>query len=172
MRARAGFLAVYACARLGPRYARKVAPIIFAACSLTSPDLSPAHGAYELVSVDDAPLPVPIEAGDCPLEIFEGPMGLSPEISGRSPLFTIIVHVRLQCDPSRTLPVEVNPLIRDFGEWTIISGAVQFRSEKGYGAQLVPMEPAEPGILGPRLTLDLDGRRYAFRRTRLYGQTP
>lgn len=143
---------------------------ILASCSsLTAPDLSAAHGSYSLELVDGAPLPVAIETGSCPHEIFFGELGLSPQIGSRRPLFTILVELRLQCDPDRLLPIEEGRLVQDFGEWTIVGDAVQFRSEKGFGNQLVPMDPPAPGSLGPLLTLDLDGRRYTFRRTRVFG---
>lgn len=149
-------------------YAPLLLPLLFGCSILTEPDLSAAHGYYTLERVDGAPLSIPIEAGDCPREIFFGELTLSPEINGRRPLFTILVSLRLRCDPSRLLFVGDGRLVDDFGEWTIIRSAVQFRSDKAYGTQIVPVEEAGPGVNGPLLTLNLGGRRYTFRRTRVF----
>jgi len=150
---------------LGPL---SLTPLLLVACSiLTAPDLSAARGAYELERVDGAPLPIAVEAGDCPREIFPGSMGLTPKVGSRRPLFTVSVPLRLRCDPTRVLPVGVDELVNDFGEWTMIGGAVQLRSERGYGTQLIPLEDPEPGTPGPLLTVDRGGRRYTFRRTRI-----
>jgi hypothetical protein len=144
-----------------------LSPLVLVACSITGTDLSPARGAYDLELVDGSPLPVAIEAGSCPLEVYTGELGLTPTISRRRPLFTLFVDVRLQCDPTRILPMDVSPFVRDFGEWTIVDDGVQLRSEEGYGNQIVPMEDPSPGMMGPLLTIERGGRRYTFRRTRI-----
>lgn len=156
--------------RFGTLCAKNATAALLVACFSGDPDLSAASGAYALEAVDNIPLPVAIAEGDCPYEISDGDMGLSPQIGSREPLFTTLIFLRLKCDPGRTLPTDINPHIRDFGEWTVIGNYVQFRSENGYGNQLVPMEAPPPGVIGPLLTLDLGGRRYTFRRIRLHGE--
>ncbi len=148
--------------------------LVFVACSVLTgpPDLSAADGVYNLERVDGVALPVAIEAGDCPREIFTGSLSLDPTVARRRPLYSALVSLRLRCDPTRLLPVQQGRLVDDFGEWTIIGGAVQLRSKKGYGNQLVPIQDSEPGTPGPVLTVDRGGRRYTFRRTRVFGDAP
>lgn len=143
--------------------------LLCSACALFGPDLSVASGGYTLESVDGVALPVAIEGGDCPLEIFEGDLGLDPEINNRRPMFGTIVEVRLECDPDRPLTPEFNPLIRDAGGWTVIGNSVQLRSNQGFGNQMAPMEPSPPGETGPILTLHYGERNYTFRRVSRYG---
>ena len=148
--------------------------LVFVACSVLTgpPDLSAADGVYRLERVDGVALPIAIEAGDCPREISTGSLSLDPTVARRRPLFSVSVVLRLQCNPTRVLPVGMDELVRDFGKWTIIGDAVQLRSDQGYGNQLVPILDPEPGTPGPILTVERGGKRYTFRRTRRYGVPP
>lgn len=131
----------------------------------TGPDLSTAQGVYSLELVDGRHLPVPFEAGDCPREFVESKASLAPRTSERRPLYTILIRLRLQCDPTQALGYERGEALFDAGEWSIESGSVAFKSNQGYGPYRVVIEEQPAGDLGPVLTFRFDGRQYTFRRT-------
>ncbi len=45
---------------------------------LFEPDLSHAAGSYDLELMDGKPLPVKVNTGDCPLEVYRGLLTLTP----------------------------------------------------------------------------------------------
>lgn len=139
--------------------------LILVGCSAlsTEPDLSRAQGTYVLEKVNGAPLPITIESGDCPREIFRGDLGLSPGVVDQRPLYDLLVSLRLRCDPDRLLFIDQRRLIEDVGEWTIDGNRVEFRSSKGFGTFRIPIETGSPTPTA-LLTLQLDGRSYTFRR--------
>lgn len=117
--------------------------------------------------VDGSPLPVAYETGTCPREIYRGMLDLDPPNEERRPLYVVQAFLRSQCDPTGTLPIDRAEAVRDFGEWSVVSGTVWFRSDNlpGY---FVPIEPTSAAEQGPLLTLQFDGRLYTFRRTQLF----
>lgn len=139
--------------------------LLFSACSTlsTDPDLSLAKGSYILEQVNGKMLPVAFETGDCPREIYTGDLSLSPQVASRRPLYTMLVFLRLRCDPSKAIfPIELREAIRDFGEWTIQSSRVVFESDKGYGSYTAPIDGGPSATL---LTVQFEGRQYTFRRS-------
>lgn len=146
--------------------------LLSAACGLiTDPDLSHVTGAYELELMDGNSLPVKVGSGSCPLEVYRGSISLDPRVANRRPLYTIQVGLRFSCDTTRFPPPDDREFVRDFGEWSLRGNRVEFRSERGHGVYLVPVEAtsATSGS-GPALNLLLDGHRFAFRRIRPYGE--
>lgn len=143
-------------------------------CSVfTEPDFSVAAGSYALERVDGIALPVPFEAGDCPREMYRGDLELGPPVAEGGPIYSVLVSLRLRCDPSRLLFVDLRRAIEDFGEWTMSNGRVVFQSARGFGDFRVSIEPAPSGEqLGIVLTLPFNGRLYTFRRTRLHSTPP
>lgn len=141
-----------------------------ASCSwfAARPDYSIVNGTYALELVDGAPLPVPIESGDCPREIARGELTLTPGQRGTPTFYNVSVLLRLRCDPTRPLYVGDAELVRDNGRWTIIGDQVQFRSDQDYGEYRVRIEPALVGELGTILSLPLGGKLYTYRRNRVY----
>ncbi|MDO8501965.1 MAG: hypothetical protein Q7S20_08975 [Gemmatimonadaceae bacterium] len=137
------------------------ASIIIGCSSSTSPNLLPAKGDYVLEQVDGQNLPIPIESGDCPREIFQGELSLSAGSVDQRPLYDVLVSLRLQCDPNRLLLIDQRRFVEDFGEWTIVSQRVEFRSSKGFGTQLVSIEGLPATSI---LRLSLGGKVYTFRR--------
>ncbi len=136
---------------------------------LFEPDLSTVAGTYELDLMDGNALPVKVGSGSCPLEVFDGDLGLSPRIATRKPLYSTRVFLRFSCDTTRfPLPGE-DEFVRDFGEWTLRRDRVEFRSDEGRGVYHVPIEATgATGAPGPALTIVLDGHRFAFRRIRTF----
>jgi hypothetical protein len=144
-------------------------------CSrLTQPDYSLAEGVYALERVDGMVLPVPFETGDCPREMYEGDLSLArPSGEQETTFYSLLVSLRLRCDPSRLLFVDLREAVRDVGEWTVSDGRVVFESYRGFGDYRVPIEPAPAGgQIGIVLTLPFNGRRYTFRRLRLPSAPP
>ncbi len=141
---------------------------LLAGCSLfsTAPDLSIAQGTYDLESVDGTALPLAIEGGNCPREIYQGEMVLfSGGPDGHDPLYSVRVLLRLRCDPNRLLFIDDRRLVEDFGEWRARGRRVEFASSKGFGDFTVPIESPPDSPSGVMLTLRFGGRMYTFRRT-------
>ena len=142
--------------------------VVCLACgSSTGPGRDDVRGGYTLELVDGQPLPVAYETGTCPREIYVGTLDLAPQTGEQRPLYAINAFLRSQCDPTKTLTIDQVWAVHDFGEWSVVSGAVWFRSDDldGY---FVPIRETSVGEQGPTLTLQLGGRRYTFRRTRSY----
>ncbi|MEJ7758278.1 MAG: hypothetical protein WKF55_01670 [Gemmatimonadaceae bacterium] len=103
------------------------------------------------------------------MAIIEGDMGLSPMVGSRRPLFTIDANARPLCDPSR-VPLEGADPLADFGEWSLHGTEVEFRSERGFGRYRIRAETVDAPPPGNVLfRLDRGGRKYVFKRARLYG---
>ncbi len=60
--------------------------------------------------------------------------------------------------------------MQDFGEWTLEGRDVQLRSEEGFGNYSIRAENVDAPPPGNVLfRLDRGGRKYVFKRARLYG---
>lgn len=155
---------------------RAGAACLVAACSVlsTGPDVSSVSKGYNLETIDGQRLPVSIEAGTCPREIFEGELHLDPMVSNRRALYGIIAYTRPKCDPSRILQGDARSPLFDLGRWTLEGDRIAFNSSEDFGHFALRAQDASPsgGLPGPTLVLNRDGRQYRFRRNRLYGQLP
>lgn len=145
-----------------------VLPLLLSCSLFTEPDSSVVNGTYFLDLVDDMPLPVAIESGDCPREIHQGELGITPQVAGTSTFYSVIILLRLSCDPSRLLFVDDREFLREIGDWSVSRDYVHFRSIRGFGNYTVFIEPAPDDGLGTVLTLPLRGKRFTFRRVRIY----
>ncbi len=152
--------------------ALSLAVLLSTACGLiTDPDLSHVTGPYDLELMNGNALPVRVGSGNCPLEVFRGSVSLAPWVANRRPLYTVGVFLRFSCDTTRFPRPGESELVRDFGEWSLRGDRVEFRSERGHGVYVVPIEATSvTGAPGPALNLLLDGHRFAFRRIRPYGE--
>ncbi len=147
--------------------------LLSAACGLliTDPDLSHVTGPYDIELMDGNALPVKVGSGACPLEVYRGEISLAPRVANRRPLYTVGVFLRFSCDTTRFPPPGESELVDDFGKWSLRGNRVEFRSERGHGVYVVPIEATSvTGAPGPALNLLLDGHRFAFRRIRPYGE--
>lgn len=145
-----------------------LSPLLLSCSLFREPDSTGVNGTYVLDLVDGALLPVVIESGECPREIYQGELGITPQVAGSSTFYSAIVSLRLRCDPSRLLFVDDREFLREMGHWSVSRDYLHFRSNQGFGNYSVFIEPAPDDGLGTVLTLPLRGKRFTFRRVQVY----